>query len=467
MSKIWAIAWKELYTTFTDRNTLLIMILTPIVLSTIIGLAFGGGGSNGGTISTISVVIVNQDTGTDNEFQPFAFGDQLVNIFIPPEDSEDANTNALGDFTCELEGDQSDTADNGFNQSLEDIVSASLVDTPELARSAVESGEATVAIIIPPDFSQSLSFTDSLFNFNNDDDDPPEVQTAEVEIYANSASPISGIVVRSIVEGILNGFATGSVTVNATLQTILSDPTLLPDLATMDTDTFSPIACALTGSLDTIRIDRVPVNDVQARSAFVQIMTSIGAAQMVFFALFTGSYGIFSIIEEREEWTLQRMLMTPTPRANILLGKILGNLFTVFMQMAILAIALLAVASLIEGELIMLWGTNIIGVIAILIALSICVSGIGIIVVGIARNIQQVNILAPMVNMAFGVLGGAFGFTLPVIVAQFSLIYWGRDSLLKLANGNNDILLHLIVLVIQGIIFFGIGTWLFNRRVEV
>ena len=466
MSKIWAIAWKELYTTFTDRNSLLIMILTPIVLSTIIGLAFGGGGSDGGTISTIAVVIVNQDTGTDNEFQPFAFGEQLVNIFIPPEDSDDTNPNALGDFTCELE---SDDSDNTVNQSLEDLVSATLVDTPELARTAVESGEATVAIIIPPDFSQSLSFTDSLLNFNNDndDDDPPEVQTAEVEVYANSASPISGIVVRSIVEGILNGFATGSVTVNATLQTVLSDPTRLPDLATMNADTFSPIACALTGSLDTIRIDRVPVNDVQARSAFVQIMTVTGAAQMVFFALFTGSYGIFSIIEERDEWTLQRMLMTPTPRAHILLGKILGNLFTVFMQMALLAIALLVVSSLIEGELVMLWGTNIIGVLAILIALAVCVSGISIVVVSIARNIQQVNILSPMINMAFGVLGGAFGFVLPAAIAQFSLIYWGRDGLLKLANGNNDVLLHLIVLVVQGVIFFGIGLWLFNRRVEI
>ena len=30
MRKIWAIAYKELYTTFTDRNLILIMIATPL-----------------------------------------------------------------------------------------------------------------------------------------------------------------------------------------------------------------------------------------------------------------------------------------------------------------------------------------------------------------------------------------------------------------------------------------------------
>ena len=42
MRKIWTIAWKELYMTFSDRNLVAIMIAAPLAISTIIGLAFGG-----------------------------------------------------------------------------------------------------------------------------------------------------------------------------------------------------------------------------------------------------------------------------------------------------------------------------------------------------------------------------------------------------------------------------------------
>ncbi|MEZ4727149.1 MAG: hypothetical protein R3E79_08465 [Caldilineaceae bacterium] len=65
MAKIWAIAWKELYTTLRDRNLLLIMFATPLALSTIIGLAFGGLGSDSPTIAEIPVAVVNLDQGLD------------------------------------------------------------------------------------------------------------------------------------------------------------------------------------------------------------------------------------------------------------------------------------------------------------------------------------------------------------------------------------------------------------------
>ena len=64
-SKIWAIAWKELYTTLRDRNLLLVMFATPLMLSTIIGMAFGGLGSDSGStpITDIPIALVNLDSG--------------------------------------------------------------------------------------------------------------------------------------------------------------------------------------------------------------------------------------------------------------------------------------------------------------------------------------------------------------------------------------------------------------------
>ncbi|HJS30190.1 MAG TPA: hypothetical protein VJ768_11240, partial [Anaerolineales bacterium] len=63
MRKILAIAWKEVYVHFTDRNLLLLTIITPLALSTIIGLAFSQVGSNDVPIEDIPVAVLNLDQG--------------------------------------------------------------------------------------------------------------------------------------------------------------------------------------------------------------------------------------------------------------------------------------------------------------------------------------------------------------------------------------------------------------------
>src|SRR4030043_2364697 len=61
MNKLWAIAFKEIRTRFTDRTLLLIMIAAPLAISTIIGLAFGGLGRATSPIRDIPVAVINND----------------------------------------------------------------------------------------------------------------------------------------------------------------------------------------------------------------------------------------------------------------------------------------------------------------------------------------------------------------------------------------------------------------------
>src|SRR5689334_1306888 len=85
LSKIWAITWKELYTTFTDRNLILIMIVTPLALATIIGAAFSGfiRGGNDVPVQDIPVAVVNLDAGTEANGQKFNNGDIIANLLVP------------------------------------------------------------------------------------------------------------------------------------------------------------------------------------------------------------------------------------------------------------------------------------------------------------------------------------------------------------------------------------------------
>lgn len=86
---------------------------------------------------------------------------------------------------------------------------------------------------------------------------------------------------------------------------------------------------------------------------------------------------------------------------------------------------------------------------------------------GVLKSIEQANIVGSVLNIALGVLGGAFGFQLPASVAGFSLIYWARDAFEILASGRGDVSMNILVLFAQGMVMFAIGLWLFNRRFEV
>jgi ABC-type transport system involved in multi-copper enzyme maturation permease subunit len=159
--------------------------------------------------------------------------------------------------------------------------------------------------------------------------------------------------------------------------------------------------------------------------------------------------------------------MSPTPRSVILAGKLVGVGATVFFQILILVIALSLIGSIMEGEALLIWGTDLLAVALILASATLAVSGFGMFMAGIARTPEQGQVLGGVMTMALAILGGTFGFVLPKEVGMFSLIYWGRTAFEKLAAGQDDILINVVVLIVQGAVLFTIGVLMFNRRFEV
>jgi len=464
MYQILTIARRDLYTTFTDRNLILIMIATPLLLSTIIGLAFGGGGTR-----QIDLAIVNHDEPAQLGTTEFNYGDQLVAIFrsIGGDEEVDINVNEdLDEESCPISSDDSETEDTQDN--LFDInMNITEYDDADTARQAVENGEYAAVLIIPDNFSQQMSAgqgfsLDSILNFGD-----TEVSQAELELYANSGSTVSAGIINSILEGITNRMIAGNIVVQSTIQTLITNPDRLTQIQDADIDSFSAFACAFDGTITSIRLDTEPLNDVQESSAFVQIVVSIGSAQAAFFALFTAVQAILYIYEEKKQGTFDRLTIAPIPRWYILAGSLLGTVVTVIFQLLILMVGLVAVASIVEGDLIMIWGDNILHLILVVLTLSLSVAGIGIFVAGLAKDAQQAQIISPIVNILLAFFGGAFGIQLPQSIQQVSLIYWGSDAFDKLSRGNTDIALNLLFLLILGGITFIIGTWLFSRRIEI
>lgn len=518
MNKILAIAWKELYTTFRDRSLILIMFVTPLVLSTIIGLAFGSGGdSDTPDFADIPLAVVNLDEGfnlldeinlPDTLMNPETFpfdlndveinledmeinlgdqlsgdinlGDQLASILLSEsiEDGIEDTGFDIAELTCSLLDTEAGSV--SLEGTLDDLLDASAVDDPAVARTGVEEGEYAVAVIIPPGFSQQLV---PRFQFEAGTLSSTSYgMEGSVEVYGNSGRAISARIVHSIVEGIVNQYVRLHVALSTTLETTVNtllDNTSNLDLSAINTaaaplplqnlgwETLEPVGCLLLPGASNITVDQQPLDALQEGNRFARIIVAIGSSQAVFFALFTGVFGILSIYEERRQWTLQRLLVSPTPRVHILAGRLLGNLVIVFVQLLVLLAALTLVASVVIGEPTFVWGPNLPGLFLVTTALALCTSGLGVFVVGLARSQDQVQIFAPMINITLAVLGGSFGFNLPEQASQFSLIYWGVNAFTKLASLQTDIGINLLILFGQGIVLFLVGIWLFKRRMAL
>jgi ABC-2 type transport system permease protein len=447
LNKIWQIAYKDLYITFTDRNLLLIMLAAPLAIATIIGLAFGGVGGSA-PIRDVPIVIVNQDGGEGEQ----NFGQTFVNAFIPPEsvDSAAATTD------CPAPAESSAPQAASTQVTLQDLTDAVLMTDAEAARAAVNAGTYTVALIIPPDFTQRLSYGQ-----NN------PIEPTSVEVYANPGRPISGAVVSSIVTAMGNQMATGSIAAATTVDTTIAELGFQQITQVAGSEVFTRnITCAFTAAFNAVRIDEQTVSGQQANST-AAILVLFGSAQAMFFMLFTGQQGVLSIFEEKTQGTLQRLAISPTPRLSILVGKMLGTFITCLAQLIVLFIALTAVASLLSGEFTLIWGNNLLLVAVVVLAAALAATGLGAVVAGIAKTPEQAGIIGQLINLAMALLGGAFAVTVPEALARFSIIYWGTNAFQKLAANQTDIALNLLVLTAFGGILFAAGFWLFNRRLEV
>ncbi len=130
-------------------------------------------------------------------------------------------------------------------------------------------------------------------------------------------------------------------------------------------------------------------------------------------------------------------------------------------------LALTLVGSLLEGRLIFIWGEDFLRVSAVLVSISIAVSGLGMLLAGFLKTPEQAGVFGSVINIGLAVLGGAFGFQLPDAISSVSLLFWGRDAFEKLATNGGDVGLNIAVLAGQGLVMYAIGLYLFNRRFEL
>jgi len=410
MLKIILIGLKDVRLAIRDRAALIMMLLAPFLLTLGLGAVTGrfSGGSTMG-ISHIAVILINQD------------GKQLGNALVELFQSQD----------------------------LDELIDATVSEDATAAYRQVDDNQAVAAILVPTGLTESII--------------PPSSQAepgspVQIELYDNPTTPTSVGVVKTILDAFVSQVEAQRVGNQVILtQLVASGLIQAQDVgrAGQELGPSNPAA----GS-PSIALDNVTSGGKQV-SFDVLALLSPGMALM--FLMYTVSNGGRTLLAERDQGTLPRLLVSPTTAVEVLGGKMVGIYLTGTLQMLVL----IGGTSMLFG---IHWGDSD-AVQALVLAAVFAAVGWGMLITAIARTPSQVSMVGTAVMLTFGILGGTF-VNLDAMPTWFRYISkitpnaWGLQGFttLALGGGLHDIVTPILALLAMGLILFAIAVLLFNRR---
>jgi ABC-2 type transport system permease protein len=238
------------------------------------------------------------------------------------------------------------------------------------ARSLVAKGTVYAAIVIPVGFSQAVETG----------------APASMQVIGNVDSPISTEIARSIAEG----YTAELDRIRLSVATVAARSTAPPS-----SDQISAIAARAAAAAAP-----VAVQDVSSKTKQLDLKSFYAAGMAVFFLFFTVQFGVTSLLQERNDGTLARLLAAPISRTSILAGKVLTSLLVGLISMTVLVFAssLLFKAS---------WG-NPLGVAILVVAAVLSATGITALVASFARDAETAGNIQTVIAVVLGLLGGTF-----------------------------------------------------------
>lgn len=232
--------------------------------------------------------------------------------------------------------------------------------SPQAARDALDRGDVAAVFELPAGFSEAIGHG----------------RPADLRVLGNVDKPIGVQVAQSIAQSYA-----------ATVDTIRIAATALHVAPTQ------PAAQAAA-------VMPISLADVSAENRQLDAGTFYAAGMSVFFLFFTVQFGISSLLEERRDGTLARMLAAPISRHSVLAGKLLTSLLLGVLSMSVLA---LATHFMLDAH----WG-NPVGVAVLIVAGVVAATAVMALVVTLARTVDQAGAWQSMVALVLGMLGGTF-----------------------------------------------------------
>lgn len=406
MRTILDIALNDLRIFFSNLSNLIWLVGIPVGMTIVLGVAIP---SNDGP-SLVPVDIIDHDQG------------QASALFI--RSLRQANPNLL---LCPMDNTADDPCDLNEAESL------------DLARSLIRVEETdTLALIeIPDDFTARVSNLE-----------PVTIRFVAVE---DLTAPQF---IQQAVDSALtqtNGALTASLIGSRLAAKVEPDAIDDVELAQSLRDRAAEIWAK---DLIAVKYQLTQSSSSGSVGGFGQSIPGIGSM----FVLFAVLGGMALMIEDKRQWTMQRLASMPVTRSQLLGGKILGR-FTLGMLQYLIIFAI----GVVVGQS---FGRDPLALILIMLAFALCVTALSFALGSFVKDETQAAGLTNLLGISLAALGGAW-WSLEVVpelmrtVGHISPVAWAMDGYTSLIFENGDlgtVYPSILILLGAAAVFFVFGV---------
>ncbi len=328
------------------------------------------------------------------------------------------------------------TTEEGHTASVLSSIAASIGSEPrmftdvEAAEAAVDDSELDAVFVIPAGFDESIQAGGG----------------GALEVIGNVDSPTA----TQIAAAIASSYGVGLERVQLSIAAGIAaggDPAVVIPAATAGENR-----------------DPVTIGNIEAAIRQLDGTTYAIAGMAVFFLMFTAQFGFQSLLDERRDGTLARILATPTSPGSVLGAKTLVSFLLGLMSLTVL---LIAGALLMGAE----WGDPLAVALLVVAAVAAAVS-ISAVVSGFAKTPESAGNQHAVVSVVLGMLGGTFfpiGQEGGILSALTALTphHWFLRGLANVSGGGGvaEALPSVGWLLLMATVVGGLAAWVMSRQV--
>jgi len=329
-----------------------------------------------------------------------------------------------------------------------DNLELEMLSTQEEADELVTKGTRMAAIVIPENFSASVTT-----------DDGASILVLIDPGKADQAGIVTGLVQEALIKPI----------VYAEIERALSGLFKGQSIEGVDADVFKTfinagvkavVAKSVNEAIDDplIKIEAKPYSE-EASQGKISIFSQLAPGIAMVFAFFMVSHLADAVMDERSIGTLRRLMSTPLSKASLLFGKALPSFLLAVVQMIFI---LLVCNQFFDLPL----GNSWLALMTVIVATGLSVAGLGILIAGLARTPAQSGAVATFIVLAMGVVSGAMIPSLKLAgIGYVTPHYWGLEGIQNVTArgmGMEGVLMQSGILLGMAVLFFVVGAWRFK-----
>lgn len=325
MRGLWTMVASDLRQRIRDKSVLIFSLVVPLALMGVLSLVFGGLGDDTGGLQPATVVASADDA------------DQLGAALLGAVDSLET-----------------------MDVTIKRVPAADVL-------SETQSSSADLGVIIPEGFSNAVL----------------SGQAASVQLVEGDGTSLETSVLISVVQGVVDQLAAGTVTAAA------------GGIAGLPQQDLAALAQQAAAGAPLITL-----NEGQAAAEQLSLRGTLVAGQAGLFLMFTVGFGVLGLLAEREQGTLARLRSMPINAGTVVTAKACVG----FILGIVATTVLLTAGSVLFG---VSFGSPLV-VGALILSVVAAATSLTFIVARLVRTAEQANVAQSILAMVLGIAGGAF-----------------------------------------------------------